>query len=265
MVGTVSTEVSQARVFALGNYPTIEARVTQARLIGLAEPAAEVHLSQARVFGLGRGRVNDPRVRAWTYTLDGHDFYVLRLGNTETLVYDTYSEQWSVYGSNDTRLWKAYTGTNWLGGDLYGASFGSNVIVGDDGNGSIYFLDPDEDKDDDSVLGVELKRPFKREVQSQLVLKGYDLVSCFGVELEGSIGDLEVGSDTTVNLQYSDDRGNTYEDAGNILAPDNEYHTRLDWQSLGSMNVPGRLFKITDRGALKRIDSMLAVTDLPEG
>jgi hypothetical protein len=60
----------------------------------------------------------------------------------------------------------------------------------------------------------------------------------------------------TVNLKYSDDSGATFYDAGDQTVPAEVYDTRLNWRSLGSIRYPGRLFKITDSGALRRIDSL---------
>jgi hypothetical protein len=258
MVASVGVQASQARVFALVNYPSEAARASQSRIIGLAESATPVRASQARVFALAQGRVADPNVRVFTFTLDGHDFYVLRLGNTETLIYDTYSEQWYIWGSDDSSLWRTYSGCNWLGGERFASGFGSSVVVGDDGNGTLYFLNPDVDADDDAVLGAELPHPFTRVAQGQLITKGYAAKRCYSVELLGSIGQADTGS---VTLETSDDRGNTYVDHGAVEVSADDLAARIDWGSLGSMFAPGRLFRITDTGALKRIDSLDADVD----
>lgn len=256
MVATVNTEISQTRVFALGNYPTEFVRGSQTRLNVLASKPTPVRVFSSRVFALGAGRVNDPNIRAWTFTLDGHDFYVLRLGNRETLLYDVYSEQWCVWGSGTSDLWKAYTGSNWIDSASQSLVNGSAVIVGDDGNGSIYFLNPDGDTDDDSVFGASLPRSFIREAQGIVNQKGYDRMPCFGVQLLGSIGDTDNALLSNVTLSYSDDRGESYVDAGTIALTPGDTEDRLYWRSLGSIRSPGRLFKITDDGALKRIDSL---------
>jgi hypothetical protein len=186
--------------------------------------------------------------------LDGHDFYVLRLGNDGTLVYDVASEQWCVWGSDESQLWRAYNGTNWIEADNQASVFGSNVIVGDDGNGSLYFLNPLSDTDDDAVEGPVIQRPYKRIVQGQITTKGYSSKRVYDVVLEGSIGSATDANLVTVNLSFSDDRGNTYTDAGDITLTPDDYSVRAHWRSLGSMNMPGRLFRVTDRGSLRRID-----------
>jgi hypothetical protein len=247
---------SQAVILAAGAYPADGVKVSQALALAALEDGMSIRVSQALVLIAARGRVNDPQVRAWTFTLDGHDFYVLRLGNRETLIYDTYSESWYVWGSGDGDLWRAYNGANWLGGMTQGGGYGSNIVVGDDGNGSLYFLDPDGEVDDDSLLGADSPRPYQRVVQGQAVTKGYQSERCYGIQLQGSIGDVDDDTYTDVTLEVSDDQGGTYIDCGTISITPDDDNARLNWRSLGSIRSPGRLFKITDYGALTRIDSI---------
>ena len=88
-------ELSFARAFAVINFPTASMELSQARsLVTLGIGGTTIEVSQARTLGVVRGRIGNPKLRVWTFSLDGHDFYVLRLGDSETLVYDLYSEQW---------------------------------------------------------------------------------------------------------------------------------------------------------------------------
>lgn len=249
---------SQVYALAAAIWPAASVDVSQT--IGLAAVASANTITSSQVFVLAActGRVADPRVRTWTYTLDGHDFYVIRLGNDETLVFDLSTGQWSTFASGEGALWRAYNGTNWLGADPISAGYGSNVVVGDDGNGALYFLDPDGDTDDDALLGADVQRSFERVAIGQVVTHGYNAQRCFGVTLLGSIGE-QVADDAnlrTVTLEVSDDGGHSYQDCGNLTVDAEQYSTRLNWRSLGSIRYPGRLFKITDYGALKRLDSL---------
>jgi len=260
---TVSAlRTSQAAALVVANLPSDSIKVSQAEATVVSTLTSDkMRISQVAAIVVGRGRSDDPAVRAWTFTLDGHDFYVLRLGATETLVYDLHSDQWYVWGSGMDNLWRAYTGSNWLGGNSLAGSYGSNVIVGDDGNGALYFLDPYSDADDDAFVGNEAPRQFERIISFQVPTKRYTSTRCFGVEVLGSIGQELENTVTSVNLQYSDDRGITYNDAGSITTPADEYSSRLYWGSLGSIQAPGRIFKITDYGALKRMDSAMMIAD----
>jgi hypothetical protein len=65
----------------------------------------------------------DSTIRAWTYTLDGHTFYVLDLGEEGTFKYDKVTGEWSkhITSGYDTQ-WNVINGTMWghriVGGDL---------------------------------------------------------------------------------------------------------------------------------------------------
>jgi len=231
-------------------------RVTQAFAVAPVRYDLDVRATQAFVLAIVKRRTYDPTVRAWTFTLDGHDFYVLRLGELETLVYDTHAEQWYVWGSGETNLWALLDGCNWGGGHGFSGSYGSNVLCGSDTNGALFFLDPDGPDDDNATTGSDDLEPFRREAMAQFVLKGYDAVPCWGVQLLGSIGDVRGSDPTDVTLEVSDDRGDTWFDCGTNTLEADSFTARCDWQSLGSISAPGRLFKIIDYGAVHRIDSL---------
>ncbi len=256
--GSQTIRASQVGVLAAAIWPAETVSISQEHVLAAGSSSNTIEASQVFVLAACIGRVSDPHVRAWTYTLDGHDFYIVRLGNDETLVYDLLTQQWSTFSTGYTALWRAFNGQNWLGADRIAAGYGSNVVVGDDGNGSLYFLDPDGDFDDDALTGSETPREYERAVIGQIVSHGYDAKRCFGVTLLGSIGEQLDPSDEyrTVNLTVSDDSGKTDVDMGALAVPAVGYSTRLNWRSIGSIRYPGRLFKISDIGALRRIDGM---------
>jgi hypothetical protein len=259
---TPNTNVSQAFVAAVANFPTPEIDASQAFVSAVTSgPTPSLSVSQSYITVVCKGRVDDPKVRVWTYTLDGSDYYVVRLGNIETLVYSTSSGQWSVYGSFEGNLWKAFTGINWQGGTSLSPYYGSNIIVGDDANGALYFLNPDKYLDDDPIRGSDSERTFERVFQGQIPARGYGSEKCYSVELSGSIGDMDEPTLTSVTLSYSDDSGQTYVDAGTVDVTNADYGARVNWRSLGSFSQPGRLFKITDTGALHRVDYLSVETN----
>jgi hypothetical protein len=255
---------SNAFVAALVSYPADFVDTSSARMTVIASGNEFVDTSQAYVTALARGSVSDPKVRAWTFTLDGHDFYILRLGNEETLVYDLTSEQWYSWGTGDNSLWQAYTGINWTGGNRFSSVAGSNVTVGADSNGTIWFLDPDSDMDE-GLFVENAPTPFLRRVTGQVLSKGYGRYRVNQVQLLGSIGSLSNDTLDTVTLSYSDDRGNSYVPAGTITLAGTDYAARANWRSLGSFSQPGRLFRVEDYGALRRVDSLTMETDMGDG
>jgi hypothetical protein len=247
--------VSMLDIVAVFNVPSDEVLASAIDIAAITEsPSVPVEVSQFDLIVVCRGRVEDPVVRVCTFTLDAHDYYLIRLGTEETLVYDNLSSEWYTWGSGDSDLWRAYTMINWIGGSKWGDVFGSNVIAGDDSLGVLYFLDPEGDVDDDALEGPLVPRPFMRRVVAQYVFTGgYDAIPCFGVQMFGSVGQ---DASVPIELQISDNRGDSYVSAGVRTIPANEFGFRLQWQSLGSIVAPGRLFRFTDYGAIHRIDNV---------
>lgn len=260
MALTPLIRASLARVRSIINFPTEEVRVSGGSVRAVTEAAVDICVTMGVVRAIVKGRVDSPKIRVWTFTLDNHDFYVMRLGGLDkTVVYDTLSKQWAIWGSGESLLWRGLTGCNWQGGRRLRPDQ-SDVVVGDDGIGALYFLSPDDNTDDDAIAGSDTPRAFRRRLTAQVVVSDYTVQPCFGVQLYGSIGAGEAG--LSVQLEYSDDRGQTYTDAGSITLT-GDYTARVHWQSLGSMVAPGRLFRVTNDGALKRIDRL--EMDDPDG
>jgi hypothetical protein len=264
----VLLEVSQAALLAIGIFPT---EFVQSSQDGVQVPIdfhVDLDVAQAGTMVVARGRVSDPYLRAWTFWMDNHWYYVLRLPTPSpsgtTLIYDTFAEQWYIWGSDVVESWRLAHGTNWLGSGALMGVYGSNAVGVDDGNGSLYFLNPDSPTDDDAIVGPETQRTFLREITGQVSVRGDNYVRCYGVDLMGSIGDNEMDL-TDVTLLTSDDAGHTYDDQGVRVINALDYETRVQWNTgLGSFTAPGRLFKITDEGVLQRIDWLEMAPD-PDG
>lgn len=251
---TPDIRASQVDIMVVAIQPTEFIEVSQVDIVAVTDAAPDIRASQLDIMVVARGRVQDPYLRAWTYQLDDHEFYVLHLPTGITLVYDITTQQWSVWGTGTTQKWRAAHGTNWQGsGSLMGA-YGSNVVCGDDGNGALYFLNPLSPTDDSPLTGAEDPQPFQRMVTGQVVVRGNDYHPCYGIELGGSIGD-NPAAYTDVTLYTSDDSGDTYDSQGTLSVTAGDRLARLDWNTgLGSYTSPGRLFRIEDYGALARID-----------
>lgn len=243
--------------FAIVNFPTpfvygsgVGAAIAATFLAG------EIQASYAGVMVVGRGRIDNPKVRAWTFTLDGHDFYVLRLGDNATLVYDLYSQQWMDWSSEDLTFWRPNTGVNWLGGQVFASAYGSDVVVGDDVHGLIYFLDPEQPFDQTPLDYVEdQEQYFQRIVQGQVPLRGREVLPCYAAWITTDMGD-PAYEGAFVTLEISDDAGQTYSSAGGVVVTSGANTPELAWYSLGQIAAPGRLFKIIDDGAVHRIDGL---------
>lgn len=250
---------------SLINYPTEFIKANQVVVESVFRASNSMHVNAAEALVVCRGRVAQPRIKVWTFTLDGHDFYVLQL-QEETLIYDFSTQQWHVWGSFESASWRAIHGIDWkasigsLLASLGGAEI-SNVLVGDDTTGALYFLAPQQAEDDYTTEDRAGRTyPFVRHVHAQITHRGRDYMPLNGVLLTGSVGDVNTASNLNVTLTYSDDRGHTYNDAGSVLIEDGNYDTRVEWRSLGALKQPGRLLKITDYGGLVRIDGL----DIPD-
>lgn len=249
-------EGTKAGVQAAALSLTAQIQATSANLTLPVVQEKTFQVTKAAVQVVCRGRPELAYVRAWTFTLDGHEYYVLQLQEM-TLVYDIQMKQWYNWGSVDRDLWRAQIGIDWNAnvGKIIGGSLGAtNIIVGDYALGSLYFLNTalneDTGPEGDGFL------PFKRDLYAQAAVRGHDYVPCNGIELSGSIGETSGATVTSVTLEYSDDSGHTYVNAGAIDVTPGQYSFVLQWPSLGSFKGPGRLFRVTDWGVLARVDGI---------
>lgn len=249
-------QVTQARALAAINFPTPEMLVSQAQAMVAVNATKPMLVTQARVYVAARGRVANPRVRAWTFTLDGHDFYVLRLGDDSTLVFDNKTKQWTEWASETLEFWRVASGITWPGGAALAHQYGSNVVAGDDTWGLLWFLDPEQSYDDHpNELSAVQEVPFDRVVMGQYPVRGHNFIPCYSMFLSGDNYGL-VATDFTpgVTLETSDDAGKTFDDMGTINVTVDIANQEYLWTSLGQMQAPGRLFKFTDNGIFVRID-----------
>nr|GAT42385.1 predicted protein [Mycena chlorophos] len=219
-----------------------------------------VRALQSRILAIVTGRVAQPQVRTFTFTLDGHDFYCVRLGDDSTLVYDNSTQQWTEWTSDDLPFWRVNTGINWVGGQAIGVQFGNtDIVVGDDTWGVLYFLDPTQGFDDfpDNLAPESSQQvPFPRVCMAQTTVNGRNFVPCYAVFLDGDNYGLTANFTPYVQLETSDDQGLSWINHGVITLQPNTFDQDYRWTSLGQMQSPGRLFKITDNGILQRIDSL---------
>ena len=255
--------MSSARVFSVYNFPTPFMYDSAARVILPVKRNSDMEISESRVFAVVRGRIADPKVRAWTFTLDGHDFYVLRLGDGSTIVYDDYSEQWTDWDSKGNGAWRPNTGFQWLGAqgivDSTGKSYGSTIVAGDDLFGLLWFLDPEQPYDDNpDAARIPQQVDFERVVTGQVLGSGRVETPCYVVFVDGDNYGL-TGTEFTpgVTLEYSDDQGRNFVSAETLPSLiDPSENNPYAWYSLGQISSPGRIFRVRDNGVFARIDSM---------
>ena len=262
MAVTPDIQAPQGRVSVVYNVPTLHLQAEQAAVnVTMRETAANIAVGQLFIMAVVDGRVAQPLVRASTFTLDGHDFYMLRLGDAETLLYDASTQQWVDWDGGGLPFWRANCAINWIGAQSIGYVNGNtDIVVGDDTWGLLYFLDPTQPYDDypDAAADPSFQQvPYNRVVMAQALAKSREFVPCYAVFLSGDNYGITASDFTPfVQLEISDDQGNTFTNVGVITVEPNTYDNDYRWTSLGQFGSPGRLFRITDNGILTRIDSL---------
>ncbi len=206
------------------------------------DPADAVSSEVAMLVAYNTEAVENLENRVWEFSLDGHTFYVLTLGEQGTFVYDTSTEEWSQWKTQGITSWNMEIGTTWQ----------DQVIAADRSNGIIWKLDPDSFIDDDFKAQI-------RSVTGGLAMRQRAFIPNYAFRLTASLGKPEVPNTVpatlpSVNLSFSDDQGNTFIDMGDVTIIEDDFEQELAWLSLGTMQAPQRVFKITDTGAVARID-----------
>lgn len=178
------------------------------------------------------------RTRAWAFSLDGHQFYVLNLGQEGTFVYDTTTAQWAQFDTDGFGQWNMLNGTMWEQG---------RVVGGDAVTPQVWELVPG------AVLD-EGWRDIDHVVTGGVQLRSRVFVSCDALRIAASVGKIDEVNGATLSMRYSDDQGNTWSDYSEIVLTEGSFSAELAFRSLGSFASPGRIFELSDVGGLIRID-----------
>lgn len=252
--GGGQNQVTQAATFALYNFPTPQLRVTAAEIKYAVTADLNVEVTQAAALVAVKGRVENRRLRAWGFTLDGHDFYVLRLGEDETLIYDLTTDQWYPWNDGDNPFWRAHLGTTWvgMGKHFYDEGHETNIVAGDDAFGILWSLDPERGYDENPRDGSE--QAFDRIVTGYIEMRSRKTLRCNQVYARISLGNPAI-TGASVKLRTSDDHGQTWMDHGSITLQSGDYTQEFAWRSLGLIQDPGRLFELSDDGT-SRVDGL---------
>lgn len=248
----------QAQLMTVYNIPSKHMQASNALVMISFRQPSKIKATSAAIMAVVSGRIANPNIRVFTVTLDGHDFYVIRLGDTETLVYDVYSQQWIEWTSNSLPFWRANTGCNWIGAQALALQYGSDIVIGDDVYGLLYFLNPEQPYDDHpDFLNPQQQLEFDRIIMAQTTVPGRQFQPCYAIFLDGdNYGISATDFSPFIRLETSDDQGRTWLNHGDITIQPDTMDQDYRWYSLGQMQSPGRLFRITDNGILTRIDSL---------
>lgn len=178
------------------------------------------------------------RQRAWPFPFDGHKFYVLDLGEEGTWLYDFTSQQWSKAETTGYNRWNFINGYYW---ESQAEVVGFDIIYS-----TIYKLDPKSHLD-------EGWRPITYKVTAGVSSRDRDGRSVDSVRLACSAGYM-TDPLPTISMKFSDDNGGTWSQDYPFQLKKGIYNQRVEWNSLGQISIPGRVFEFSDEGGLIRID-----------
>ena len=245
---------SQFRMFAVANFPTEFLTASQAGVHVVAGKQAPIEVPQFRAFVYALGRPQNANTRAWGFSLDNHDFYVLRLGEDLTLVLDLTTGEWVPWDTLGRVTWRAHLGQNWFGagaGNFFGG-LATNIIAGDDTYGLLWTLDPEQGFDDHPVAELE-PQYFIRSVTGGMAMRMRQATRLNAAFLTVSLG-FPAPDGAAITMLISRDNGRTWEDQGAVPLTTGGVNQELLWRSLGVVKAPGFLLRFDDTGATVRID-----------
>lgn len=176
---------------------------------------------------------------AYTYSDEGHSFYVVSFGNEKTFVYDITTGEWHIRatyneesGQNRRQFSQGY------------AFFNGKHFVGSYENGNLYKMNLD--------IYTDAGTPIKREIitghisyNNQVLRHPY-----FEIDMEKGVG-IEGEGDPVLLLSYSDDGGRTWSKLVRTMTPGSigEYKQRAILRRLGSSR--DRVYKVTINDPVK--------------
>lgn len=190
--------------------------------------------------------------RAWTYTLDGHTFYVLDLGTEGTFVYDLTTGQWAKFITDGYTRWNVQNGVMW----------GNRVVGGAIDSEDVWEVSATALTDQDGDL--QITHLVTGGLQTRSRLK----VGVGALRLTGSVGNLGNIAGSTMRMRFSDNNGRTWSRYFDVTLTQGDYDGEIAWRSLGAFAAPGRVFELSDVGGPVRVDGVDAETDVdnaPDG
>ena len=172
--------------------------------------------------------------RGWTYTQEGHKFYVLEV-DRGTFILDRSTGAWHRRKSYGSEYWRCSGSV-----DAYG-----KTLLTDRTTGQLFEPSPDVYTEDGDPIVMEITLP-TLEIGRQRV----NMYS-FEVTTETGVGN-DADDDPQIMLQYSDDGGHNWSnELWRGLGAQGERRNRSVWRKLGQFRV--RQMKLTISAAVQRL------------
>lgn len=172
---------------------------------------------------------NATYVRSWTYTQEGHKFYVMDCDNG-TFLFDHATGAWHQRRSFGSDFWRCNGAVS---------AYGKTLLLSRD-NGSIYTASPDIATEAGNPISVEITLPTIEGDRSRQTMYAFE------VTLETGQGNA-ASPDPQIAMTYSDDGGHTFcnemwQGAGGV----GQYRTRAIWRKLGQFRTRQVRLVMTD-------------------
>jgi hypothetical protein len=188
-------------------------------------------ISTAAIRHMIEGASSVDTCTAFTYSQEGHEWYVLLFSNL-CLSYDITTGLWSERKTRNMTRWRA---------SCYGY-FAGKHLAGDYSTGAIYELDPNTYWDGADMLEREVITPCQWADSGWATYRGIRLDCEMGLGLVSG-----QGSDPVALLSWSDDGGRTWSDERSAtLGKIGEYRLRAEWYRLGRSRARSFRVRITD-------------------
>ena len=186
---------------------------------------------------------------SFSYTQNGHAFYVLKKPGKFTFVYDVATGYWH---ERESHLRKDYrVSTFETAFDL--------LLVGDDANGNIYELDPHYyTENGESFVSRASAPPLWAEGETATA-------NTLIVGIEAGVGlTTGQGSDPQMMLRWSDDGGRTWSnEKWRDIGPKGKYRQRAKWDRMGQFR--SRVYEWAISDPVKRVVDAIAIAEIEGG
>lgn len=168
-------------------------------------------------------------VRAWTYSLEGHKFYVMEC-DRGTFCYDVATGAWHSRKSFNSSWWRC-------NGAL--TAYGQTVF-GDRTSGNLYLPSMDVNDEAGELIAFEITLPTLEYNRERVTMYSFE------VTMDTGPGNAAY-PDPQITLQYSDDGGHRWSnEMQRPLGKVGQYRGRAVWRKLGQFRVRQMRLRITD-------------------
>jgi hypothetical protein len=176
-------------------------------------------------------------LRAFEYSQEGHQFYVLTKPDEFTVVYDVATGYWHHRKSLNRSDWRVHT---------HAFVYGKN-IVGDAVSGKLYELDLETyDEDGAALISTAITPTIWGETNRTVM-------SRFQVDMEAGVGLTDgQGDDPQMMLRWSNDGGRTWSnELWASMGKKGEYKQSAEWRRLGMFER--RIMEVSISDPVKRV------------